>query len=146
MSTKCFFAFVLTFKTICVHNMFWACSFHVLIWLINEQYFVILRVNCYKNKIFWQRFTCIFLLIWQFRRSFSRYSVCEWYKGLKEIPWDHRSITLFNATLRRFWDHCDILIRNEPRAGARDFAPRWNPKCAGKLARAFAKAHHKVFH
>ena len=86
------------------------------------------------------------LLIWHFRRSFSRYSVFEWYKGLKEIPWDHRSIALSNATLWRFWDHCDILIRNEPRAGARDFAPRWNPKCAGKLARAFAKAHHKVFH
>ena len=25
----CFFVFVLTFKTIYVHNMFWACSFHV---------------------------------------------------------------------------------------------------------------------
>ena len=26
------FVFVLTFKTIYVHNMFWACSFHVLTW------------------------------------------------------------------------------------------------------------------
>ena len=27
---KIFFCFFLTFKTICVHNMFWACNFHVL--------------------------------------------------------------------------------------------------------------------
>ena len=29
---KLFFVFVLTFRTIYVHNMFWACSFHVLNW------------------------------------------------------------------------------------------------------------------
>ena len=28
MYINCFFVFVLTFKTIYVHNMFWACSFH----------------------------------------------------------------------------------------------------------------------
>ena len=37
-----FFVFNLTFKTIFVHNMSWACTFHVLNWSINEQSFVIL--------------------------------------------------------------------------------------------------------
>ena len=38
------------------HNMFLACSFHV---IISDQSFVILWVSWSKNKLFWQRFTCI---------------------------------------------------------------------------------------
>ena len=41
--TNCFF--VLTFKIIYVHNMFWACTFHVLNSYFNEQSFVILWVS-----------------------------------------------------------------------------------------------------
>ena len=46
-------------KTIFVHNMFWACCFHVQNWYINEQSCVILWVSWCKNKCFWERFTCI---------------------------------------------------------------------------------------
>ena len=46
-------------KTICVHNMFWDCSFHVLNSQFNEQSFVILWVSWYKYKCFWKRFTWI---------------------------------------------------------------------------------------
>ena len=45
-------------KTICVHNMFWAWNFHVLNWWFKEQSVVILWVSWYKNKNFWQSFTC----------------------------------------------------------------------------------------
>ena len=53
--------FVLTFRTIYVHNMFWAWNFHVLNSLFNEQSFVILWVSWCKNKCFWQIFTCRYL-------------------------------------------------------------------------------------
>ena len=52
------FVFVLTMRTIYVHNMFWACNFHVLNSQFNEQSVIILWVSWYKNKSFWQRFTC----------------------------------------------------------------------------------------
>ena len=38
------FVFVSIFRTIYAHNMFWACSIHVLNWQINEQFFVILWI------------------------------------------------------------------------------------------------------
>ena len=41
-----------------VHNMYWACNFHVLNSKFNELSFVILWVSWCKNKCFWQRFTC----------------------------------------------------------------------------------------
>ena len=53
------------FKTIYLHNMFWAWSFHVLNWWFNEQSFVILWVSWVKNKCFWKRFTCISCLYGQ---------------------------------------------------------------------------------
>ena len=46
------------FKTIYVHNMFWACSFHVLNSKFNEQSVDILWVSWCKNKNFWQRLAC----------------------------------------------------------------------------------------
>ena len=54
---------VLTFRTIYVHSMFWACNFHVLNSQFNEQSFVISWVSWYKNKCFWKRFTCTFMLL-----------------------------------------------------------------------------------
>ena len=53
-----FFVFGLAFKTIFVHNMFWACIFLVLKSVINEQSVVILWVNWFKNECYWKRFTC----------------------------------------------------------------------------------------
>ena len=52
--------FVLTFRTIYVHNMFWAWNFHVLNSWYNEQSVVILWVSWCKNRCFWQIFTCIY--------------------------------------------------------------------------------------
>jgi hypothetical protein len=40
-----FFVFVLAFWTIYVHNMFWACSFHVLNWYFYEQSVLILWIS-----------------------------------------------------------------------------------------------------
>ena len=56
--TNWFFVFVSIFKTIYVHNRFWAWNFHVLNWWFNEQSFVKLWVSWVKNKCFWKRFTC----------------------------------------------------------------------------------------
>ena len=53
---NCFFAFVLTFKTLFVHCMFYTCIFRE----FNEQSLVILWVvNWFKNESFWHRFICI---------------------------------------------------------------------------------------
>ena len=49
--TNCFFVFVLIFRTIYVHNMFWAWNFHVLNWWFNEQSFVILWVSWGKIQV-----------------------------------------------------------------------------------------------
>jgi len=49
----------INFRTQHVLPMFWAWNFHVLNLYFNEQYIVILWVSWYKNKSFWQRFTCI---------------------------------------------------------------------------------------
>ena len=49
-STWKLLVFVLTFRTIYVHNMFWTCNFHVLKSKFNEQSFVILWVSWCKNK------------------------------------------------------------------------------------------------
>ena len=54
---------VLTFRTIYVHNMFWACNFYVLNLQFNEQSFAILWVSWCKNKCFWKRFTCKIIII-----------------------------------------------------------------------------------
>ena len=56
--TNCFFVFVLIFRTIYVHNMFWAWNCHVLNWWFKEQSVAILWVSWCKNKSFWQSFTC----------------------------------------------------------------------------------------
>ena len=53
--TNWFFVFI--FRTIDVHNMFWAWNFHVLNWWFNEQSVVILWVIWCKNKSFWQLIT-----------------------------------------------------------------------------------------
>ena len=50
------FFFVLTFRTIHVHNMLWVCNFHVLNWYFNSV--VIFWVHWSKNKSLWQIFTC----------------------------------------------------------------------------------------
>ena len=50
--------FILTFRTIYVHNMFWAWHFHVLNSYFDEQSFVILWVSWCSNTCFWKRFTC----------------------------------------------------------------------------------------
>ena len=63
-----FFVFLLTSKTIYVHNMFCACNFHVLNWQFNEQSFVILWFSWCKKKCLWKRFTCSWwqnMLFWQ---------------------------------------------------------------------------------
>ena len=63
-----FLGVVLTFRTIYVHNMFWACNFHVLNWQFNEQSFVILWFSWCKKKCLWKRFTCSWwqnMLFWQ---------------------------------------------------------------------------------
>ena len=58
--TNC--VFVLIFRTIYVHNMFWALNFYVLNWWFNGHYFVIcliLWVSWGKNMCFWKLFSCI---------------------------------------------------------------------------------------
>ena len=62
---KLFFAFYLIFRTIYVHNMFWAWNFHLLNLWFNDQSFVILWVSWNKNKCFWKRFTCTNYIVWQ---------------------------------------------------------------------------------
>ena len=50
--------FVLIFRTIYVHNMFWAWNCHVLNWWFKEQSVVILWVSWCKNTSVWQSFIC----------------------------------------------------------------------------------------
>jgi hypothetical protein len=74
-------------KKNCVHNMFWACSFHVLNWYINGQSFVILWVSWSKNKCFRQRFTCTLTSLVSKQAEISEQVLIKRSK-IKVVQWD----------------------------------------------------------
>ena len=90
--TCCVQKLFFTFRTIYVHNMFGACSFHVLNWQINEQSSVILWASWCKNKCFWKRFTCILSQIDTFDFWFT---TAHYFLFVDFLVFDHFVFTIF---------------------------------------------------
>ena len=84
-------------KTISVHNMFLEFSQVKLTW--NEQSAVILWVSWCKNKSFWQRFTCTYLLNICVERTLKDFSV-DFFPFQELLSAERRTHLLFLSILK----------------------------------------------